>query len=522
MTTPRLREWWALLARRPFLAACIGLAAMWSLASLTLPFGWDQGIMATVGDVVVHGGMPYRDAWDIKGPLAHLWFAAAQAVFGRGQAGIRVLDLLLLVWAAVALGAAGARLTRPAAGPWIALGLVLCHSSLSYFYSAQPDGAMSLALVLGLAPLLAAPARPRHSVVAGLVVGLGILLKPLYLAFLALPLAVVLFAPEVPRRKRAGQVALVLAATLAPIVCMLIWFGARGALNDLIAVYLRYNAESYSGVDQLDARKRLAELARYFWSGPRAPALALLVFGSFQACRRNLTSGAIIIGWLLAGVALVVVQGKFFVYHWTVIFPASVLLVAVAIDALLPRPPVHSASTSAVPGTRSLRVLAYAALAAIVLPLAVQPAFEVKNWLRLVARVDSAPAYYARFSDAGFSAADQMAAAAYLRAHTTAGDRIAILGYDAPVVYLSGRTNATRFAYALPLVGWRSAPATREAYQREFLAGLTPPPAYIIVGLLFPGKAQALSVFPEFGDLLAARYALERSFGVVDLYHRVR
>jgi hypothetical protein len=115
-----------------------------------------------------------------------------------------------------------------------------------------------------------------------------------------------------------------------------------------------------------------------------------------------------------------------------------------------------------------------------------------------------------------------MAAASYIRAHTSATDRIAILAYDTPVLYLSGRGNATRFGYALPLVGWRSSQAVRDRYRREFLDALVEPPAYIVVGLLPLRKEGTLASFPEFVSYLSRGYVLEQSFGEIDLYHPVR
>jgi hypothetical protein len=144
----------------------------------------------------------------------------------------------------------------------------------------------------------------------------------------------------------------------------------------------------------------------------------------------------------------------------------------------------------------------------------------VLNYVRFATGRETAARYYARFGhdDDPFSAGDDMAAAEYIRANTSAADRVAILGYDAPAIFLSGRTNATRFSYALPLVGWRSSQAVRSKYQKEFMSRMADPPIYMVVGVLFPDKQKALQLFPEFVDLLNRRYVLERSFGEVDLY----
>src|SRR5215471_12940122 len=75
------------------LGATVG---MWGLCSLWWPYGWDQGCFSFVADTILHGGIPYRDAWDFKGPLTFYVFAALQFVFGTQMWAIRLLDLVLL------------------------------------------------------------------------------------------------------------------------------------------------------------------------------------------------------------------------------------------------------------------------------------------------------------------------------------------------------------------------------------------------------------------------------------------
>lgn len=73
------------------LGATVALVLAWAFASLTWPFGWDQGIFAWVGETITRGGMPYRDAWDIKGPLPYYTYALAHWLFERNLWGIRIL-----------------------------------------------------------------------------------------------------------------------------------------------------------------------------------------------------------------------------------------------------------------------------------------------------------------------------------------------------------------------------------------------------------------------------------------------
>ena len=42
--------------------------------------------------------MPYRDAWDVKGPVAYLLYAIPGGLFGRNQWGLRLFDLVMLAF----------------------------------------------------------------------------------------------------------------------------------------------------------------------------------------------------------------------------------------------------------------------------------------------------------------------------------------------------------------------------------------------------------------------------------------
>ena len=63
----------------------------WFLVTLSWPMGGDHGILASVGHVIRLGGMPYKDAWEVKGPTAFLPYAFIELVVGPTMWGIRVL-----------------------------------------------------------------------------------------------------------------------------------------------------------------------------------------------------------------------------------------------------------------------------------------------------------------------------------------------------------------------------------------------------------------------------------------------
>ena len=83
------------MTNRLFLAlACVLLAVR--LPSLVQPMGADQGLYAYVGDRVMHGGLPYVDAWDQKPPAIHVTYAAMRGLWPHGSA-VPAADLLMAI-----------------------------------------------------------------------------------------------------------------------------------------------------------------------------------------------------------------------------------------------------------------------------------------------------------------------------------------------------------------------------------------------------------------------------------------
>lgn len=143
----------------------IGLAALYVLVSLGWPLGWDQGILAWVGSVVASGGLPFRDAWDPKGPGSYLPFALTSAVAGPLPVGYRVMELLLLLGGCVAVAFAVRALGLPTAASFAGPALVLTQPSLGYKGTLQPDQWAGWLLAGSVAIALGAPRGDRKSVV---------------------------------------------------------------------------------------------------------------------------------------------------------------------------------------------------------------------------------------------------------------------------------------------------------------------------------------------------------------------
>ena len=73
------------------------LAGALLLPSLFYPLARDQGVFAYVGTLILKGGWPYRDVWEVKPPGIYYTYAAIIGCSGRSMGGVRACDLIAAV-----------------------------------------------------------------------------------------------------------------------------------------------------------------------------------------------------------------------------------------------------------------------------------------------------------------------------------------------------------------------------------------------------------------------------------------
>lgn len=475
-------------------------AALWLVMSMTYPFGWDQGILAWAGGIVLAGGMPYADAWDMKGPLAYYVFAISQALFGVHLWSIRVLDAALLAAAALSLyRIAAVMFASRAAAQWATLVFVLWYASHSFWHTAQPDGWAGMLLVIGLQPLLSSRTlKPSHIARAGVCAGAITLLKPVYAAFLFLPLAYLWLAAS-ERRLRRSTIAV--AAWLLPLALAAGWFAVRGALDDLWAVHIRYSA-LYAGLNPGNPARGLVE---YFLSKPvisvAAPAL---IYGGIALWRdASRPTAVVLLCWSALVFVIVALQGRFYAYHWLPLLPAATLIGTAGLYALWARARLFAALQCGAVVVHSLA------------PIALE---EVRFAAWVAGRMDHGQ-YYDAYGDAGH----EMRAARWLRESKQPGP-VFVFGWNTAVAWLSQRETVSRFGFSMPLLLGDGLEA-RSLYRAELLDALRRShPQYIVVGTQseqIMGQRLTIADFPELAALLETDYRPAARFGQLDIHERV-
>ena len=454
------------------------VTAVYALTTLALPFGWDHGMMASVGNSYVHGKLPYVDSWDLKGPLAYVPYALVQLMFGPTMWGIRLFDIIFSALTGWTFYKAAGALTTWRVGAWAALALYYWIAAAGWFFTAAPDPWIGSLCVMAVMPLLTPnePLRVWRFVLAGFFIGCAGLMKPPYLLVGIAPLL---------------SIMLNTAAT--------VWLRA-------IEVHILYPFSTYAALNV--STNPLQGFATFF----AQPTVALLApfaaLGAWSVRRRPQTLWPML-SWLAATVLIVAMQGKYFFQHWLPVYAPLLLLSVLGAHRL--------ASVK----EEAPRLAASAAALVFAAQVCAPPLYGAAKCVYYLAVKRAPETYYASFQFQNYNAADEQAAARYIRARTDSADGVFVWGNDATIRYLADRPNPSRFTFEMPL-SLRGPYLDR--YRTEAMHDLLArAPVYFVVGVNWwtgDTKEQSLAKFPAMAAFLKQDYSLEKSFGVIDIYRR--
>lgn len=491
-------------------------------------YGWgrDHGIFAAVAQAIAAGGAPYRDAWDYKPPAIYLVFTAAEALFGPGAWGLRILECLALA----SLAAPAVWLARRLVGdaraalPAVALAL-LGHVGLGFWHTGQPEtfGGVALAWALPAAILGADPTLPRgRRALALALAGGAYAVAALFKPTLALALPVTLAAALWPLRREARLgpaaaplVGAALAGFALPFLAVGAWLAAAGALPDALAALTRFApAHAALGWEKSSAfvlvLRAIGDFVAQIQPWGTLGAVALVAFGR----RAEATHALGVAGAALAGVA---VQAMFFRYHYDAAALPLGLLGGLglwaALGALLDRRLGLEPALGFLALTALLQAEPTAAFGTQDTPIDREEADDAAR---------RSASHGRRLAD--WSEATVNEAGRWIRENTPPGAPMYVWGYEPLVYVLAEQPASSRYIYDEPQrVSWD--PDAR----RSLLADLAArPPAVLVVqhGDRFPfltgndrDSAEELAAFPEL-QTIANGYRLARTVDYLDLLVR--
>ena len=502
-----------------FVVSAIMLAT--SIATLWWPIARDQGGFAWVGHVICNGGMPYRDAWEVKGPTAVLPYALVETIFGRNMWGIRVFDLLMTFFGMVAVFSI-ARSWRDKKTGWYAVAiLAFAVNNEDFWMRGQPDGWCGYIIAAAIA-LLAGTRRPASTLrfgAAGLCLSLCFLQKPTYGICLLLLIPALIWKAKQESFWPATAASAI--GFLVPVALFVTWAHSRGALSSFVECFLLYSLRTHAQIELYTASGQFFQLLyglssvvpfSQFFIPSLLGGIAILRAAKFPANMFSL--------WFCLGTLLVVIQRKYFPYHWFPLYPWLAVGTAIAL---------REGDKLVISLSRFLRFrasqLAFLWFAVVCLLL---PIHYLRLWKDYLLGHQSLAEYQGAFT---FLGSDYywfhriQAISDYVRAHTEPNESVSVWGFDADVNFLSDRPAPSRFGHASPLEVGPHSPFWI-SYRAEFLLKvLAKPPAYFVIAdndanvLLNESSRQALEDFRGLSDFVKARYVLETTIDNWQLWH---
>jgi hypothetical protein len=322
----------ALRALDPIFGA---LAVVFGLGSITYPFGRDQGLYYYVArEWVLRGSVPYKDILDHKTPGIYYLYALGVRLFGEGMFGIRILDFVGVIgagWAAASLSALPGEKVRPGVrGVTMFATSILYYGYLDFWNTAQSELWYSMFAVSAVAAAVRIEKDTRASFVSGVFAGAALIMKPPAMWIVLVAIVWLVFRTmgsgkplERVRRLVGPLLRFGIGGAVVPVLAIG-YFAMKGALPALIDIVV--GANSYY-VKHETGGTIYEGTPTYLWCYfPLVPFLLvyLVLFLRKESRPRFRLALGVTAGAYLA----VIMQGKYYLLHWTVCVPAFAVIVA--------------------------------------------------------------------------------------------------------------------------------------------------------------------------------------------------
>lgn len=412
------------------LAVIIGFVALVRLRLLDLPLQRDEGEYAYAGQLILQGIPPYALAYNMKFPGTYAAYALIMAIFGETASAIRLG--LLLVNAATTLLLYF--LTRRLLDRTTALIAAASFALLSLELTIQGTYAHAthfVVLPVIAAMLLMIRGGTWRMFFAGALLMLAILMKQPAATFAVFAGAWML----IERRFRDASLLAAGAAVVAAIT---------GAILSVCGVFgrfwfwtIQYAREYITSAAADDAatlfRVSASAIVRFeplLWI---LAAIGMAMLFIEPMARRK---WKFVAGFAVAGIVAVLPGLYFRPHYFIVLLPAAAMLIAIAIGGAQRRIAARSQSGA-------LRVLPAAIFGMAILITIGQ---QAEGWFSMNGTAISRMLYDLN----PFPEAPEIAK--YLSDHTSADERIAVLGSEPEIYFYAGRKSATGYIYAYPLM----------------------------------------------------------------------
>jgi 4-amino-4-deoxy-L-arabinose transferase-like glycosyltransferase len=417
---------------------------------LPIPFTRDQGIYSYVAWCWLGEWWPYQYAFEHKGPNLYLAYAVFLKVSRGATWGPNLGDLLARISTLVLLFMLARKIFNDKAALLSALfaGIPLLCIFSSCWWNDQAETFMMplspLAALLVFESSRNEKGLPRllYGAAAGLALSQMLMFKPssawLVLAFLIFLLRF--------SKARISSALVFCAGVAAGLAAWFLYFWLRGIGGEFFEEVVLFNWFHLQG-HRLPAATLAYVLRQGLWLS-FGPGMVLAAAGFLRALKNQRQPAMFLaLVWFVAGVLEILLQARFFLYHFLVLIPAAGLIAAIGAGADNKDP------GRLWRGLSTLVILAWIGLAA---SLYYSNQSHYQTWKYLTGKIGRNQ-YLSLFQEPqegdkkDFSALADYVVAGWIRERTRPDDYVLIFGYEPLINYLSARRSPTRFHSDYPL-----------------------------------------------------------------------
>lgn len=301
------------------------------LPTLAFPFGQDQSTFLRGGREILGGGTLYVDFIDVKPPLIYVLYGIADILTGGSVVLMRVLDILLQVFAIAMLVVVMRSITAHRLWWWTSAVLYsVLYSTLGYSQTAQAESFCAIPIVASIWCATKTSGR-RRWVILGISIGIAFALK--YTLGIIGPAVMMIWLLRDGRTAswRAITYSSLLAASIIVLtyIPFLLMDGFVEGMQTTMQ-YLRVYA-SYPNVSIPFATDALKQLGTYFGDNLSITVTSLVLIGaglllSPRHSQRELSFLTASIAVFVVLLATVILERKFSPYHFSRLYLPIMIL----------------------------------------------------------------------------------------------------------------------------------------------------------------------------------------------------
>ena len=424
----------------------------WQLSPSVIEQRRDSGIFAYTGKIVLHGGLPYVDAWDNKLPGIYYINALAFLVFGTNRWALWLSENLVLFTTSMSLfwmmRHVYPRLIEALTGPLVLVMLTRHPALISDTNFTEPYALLPQVLVFAAGYKFLREPRSRWAFAIGFAAGAALLIKQttIGVALTFIPAVLLTRHPVLGTRRRWHSLGVIVLGGLSCLGLVAIFLAANGILDDAVEAsfvaasafhHWVGNESSWIGATVIttfthsEAPLVLIPLSPFLFTG------MLVAWRRFRAGpsadRKEATESTLIVWAALtffADLGLVNVTNRGFAHYYVTMIPAITLLIVFSLPQI--------AQWAAASQGRKHKMWKAARVYLLLLLVGVPV-------LATVTRVAMA--------QLGITGPQrQQEVVDYVADNTNPTDTVLVWGANTVVNFLADRNSPTQFTYGYPLV----------------------------------------------------------------------